>query len=225
MSNPISFLVDHETTILAAYGENNGKPRNTWFRLETELPELSQTMTFNTFKQYVSVFAFVKDRLDKVRQIEVEAALAAFRNEKSELEQRLGNALERLDKVTQNRSETAAKLEKALEEKDRLEAALNKGCDRLDRVRQNDGDQLRKAPSGLDKVTQARTTEAPVRQNSLAVPKRISGWSVQCSKDGYYRCYRKINKRLHSVYLGKELDEKDAERRIKAKERSLLGMA
>ncbi|MCP4138219.1 MAG: hypothetical protein GY754_45070, partial [bacterium] len=188
MSSPISFLVDHETIIIAAYEESNGKPRNTWFRLETELPELSQAMTFNTFKQYVSVFAFVKGRLDKVRQIETEDALAAFRSEKSVLEQRLRNALERLDKVTQNRSETAAKLEKALEEKDRLKALVNKGCHGLDKVRQFDGVQLMKAPGGLDKVIQARP-EAPVRQNSLAVPKRISGWSVQCSKDGYYRCY------------------------------------
>lgn len=220
MSSPISFLVDHEAAILAAYNENNGKPANTWRRLETELPELSQTMTFNTFKQYVSVFAFVKKRLDEVRQVETNHALRGLRDEKSALEKKLQHASERLYKVIQNQSETAEELKKTLKDKIRLESLLNEGCAGLDKVRQ-DADLQSSEPEKLDKVRQFRKLESPVIQKSGGVPKRISGWSVQRSKDGYYRCYRKINKRLHSVYLGKEIDLKDAERRIKAKEKAL----
>jgi hypothetical protein len=167
MSSPLSFLADHENLILAAYRDNNNKPRDTWLSLEKYLPELSQTMTFNTFKQYISVFAFVKNRLDKVRQKEVIQEISNLKNEKTKLEQELLLAKQGLDKVRQNKE------------------------------------------------------NSPVNQKLDKAPKRISGWSVQYSKDGYYRCYRKIDKRVHSIYLGKELDVKEAENRISAKEKSL----
>ena len=72
----------------------------------------------------------------------------------------------------------------------------------------------------LDKVRQKKKG-AQVNQKLDKAPKRIFGWSVQYSKDGYYRCYRKIDKRVHSIYLGKELNVKEAENRINAKEKSL----
>ena len=72
----------------------------------------------------------------------------------------------------------------------------------------------------LDKIRQGKRV-ALVTQKLDKMPKRISGWSVQHSKDGYYRCYRKIGNRVHSVYLGKKLDVKKAEKRISAKKKSL----
>jgi predicted RNase H-like nuclease (RuvC/YqgF family) len=189
MSSPLSFLVEHEDTILTAYRENNAKPKNAWISLERDLPELSQAMTFNTFKQYVSVFAFVKTELDKVRQIEVTQELSNLKNEKNELEEKLRRMARKLDKVRQNRDEILKKLQASLKE--------------------------------LDKVRHMKKPGPRVIQKLDKNPKRISGWSVQHSKDGYYRCYRKIGKRVHSVYLGKELNVKAAEDRIRAKEKSL----
>jgi len=70
-----------------------------------------------------------------------------------------------------------------------------------------------------------------VRQNSRGViqnvvetslPKRVGRWSAQRSKDGYYRLYRKIGGRVHSIYIGKELDVDKAERKIADRERELL---
>jgi len=203
MSSPISFLVQHENTILTAYNENNGKPRNTWSRLEKDLPELAQAMTFNTFKQYVSVFAFVKSRLDEVRQREVTQKTGNLKSEKEELKQELRIAMKRLDKVKQNRAEILKQLEETLKKKTRLEAELNKRNIELNDVRQ------------------IKQSKSQVKQKSDDRPKRIAGWSVQHSKDGYYRCYRKISKRVYSVYLGKVLDVKEAENRISAKEKSL----
>jgi len=53
-------------------------------------------------------------------------------------------------------------------------------------------------------------------------PNKIGRWNAQLSKDGYYRLYRKIGGRVHSIYVGKELDIDKAERRIADRERKLL---
>lgn len=45
---------------------------------------------------------------------------------------------------------------------------------------------------------------------------------MQLSKDGYYRVYRKIKGKVHSIYIGKELDIDKANRRIADKERELM---
>lgn len=60
-----------------------------------------------------------------------------------------------------------------------------------------------------------------VRQEFDHQPKRILGWNVRKAKDGYYRCYRKINNRVHSIYLGKTIDVQKAQHRIKEKEKNL----
>jgi len=54
--------------------------------------------------------------------------------------------------------------------------------------------------------------------------KKIGGWNAQCSKDGYYRLYRKIMGRVHSIYIGKKLDIDKARIRIAEKERKLLDL-
>jgi DNA repair exonuclease SbcCD ATPase subunit len=53
-------------------------------------------------------------------------------------------------------------------------------------------------------------------------PNKIGRWNAQLSKDGYYRLYRKIGGRVHSIYVGKELDIDKAERRIADRERKLF---
>ncbi len=73
----------------------------------------------------------------------------------------------------------------------------------------------------LDKVRQINQPESAVRQKIDRNPKRVFGWNVQRSKDGYYRCYRKIKNRVHSIYIGKTLDTHKAEFRIKQKELEL----
>jgi hypothetical protein len=62
-----------------------------------------------------------------------------------------------------------------------------------------------------------------VIQNSCGeIPaKKIAGWNVQRSKDGYYRVYRKIRGKVRSIYIGRELDIEKANRRIAEKEKEL----
>ena len=52
-------------------------------------------------------------------------------------------------------------------------------------------------------------------------PTKIGRWNAQRAKDGYYRLYRKIGGRVHSIYIGKELDIDKALRRIADKEKKL----
>ncbi len=40
-----------------------------------------------------------------------------------------------------------------------------------------------------------------VRHKSLHPNKSVLGWSVQKSKDGYFRCYRKVNNRVHYIFV------------------------
>jgi hypothetical protein len=71
-----------------------------------------------------------------------------------------------------------------------------------------------------------RVGELGVVQNSqTSIPSnKIGRWNAQRSKDGYYRLYRKIRGRVHSIYIGKDLDIDKARRRIAEKENQLLGV-
>jgi hypothetical protein len=72
----------------------------------------------------------------------------------------------------------------------------------------------------------SQTPAGGVIQHSAAAnsPKKIGRWNAQRSKDGYYRLYRKIKGRVHSIYIGKELDIDKARMRIAEKEIKLLDL-
>ena len=168
MKSSILFMVKHENTIFDAYRRNEEKPSATWKILKNEFPELSQTRTFNTFKQYVSVFSAIRRELDKARQ-------------KAEIEQ---------SKKIQN-------------DKRKLMTELDN------------------ARKGLDKVRQKNIVMNLEKSKPEINPKNVMGWNVQQSKDGYYRCYRKINKQVHSIYIGKEFNLEKIRIRIREKENEI----
>lgn len=163
MPTPIHFLVEHQYEILSAFAASQEKPKKTWSLLLEILPELSNAMQFNTFKQYVRVFAVFSGELDKIRQD-------------------LSTVKQKLDK-------TKAQNHSLLEE--------------------------------LAKVRQLENGREKVAQKFDKHPKRISGWSVQRSKDGYLRCYRKIEGRVYSIYIGKHFQAEKTQKRIMEKEKSL----
>jgi hypothetical protein len=64
-----------------------------------------------------------------------------------------------------------------------------------------------------------------VQNSQTSIPSnKIGRWNAQRSKDGYYRLYRKIRGRVHSIYIGKDLNIDKARRRIAEKEKQLLGV-
>ena len=167
MKEPIEFLISHRKRIIEVYNQNHEQTKDTWNCLEKTLPKLFQTMSFNTFKQYVRVLVAV------IREF----------NEPTNGERTVIQNL-------YNSSEDA-------------------------------NGQKTSPQNKLDKVIQMNQAESSVRQKLDNKPNRIFGWNVQRAKDGYYRCCRKINNRVHSVYIGKTLDRHKAELRIKHKELEL----
>jgi BMFP domain-containing protein YqiC len=168
--SPIQFLITHKETILQAYEQNDRKSGKTWQSLQETLPELSKTMSLNTFKQYISLFIAV---------------------------------IHELDKVIHERDQVRQKLYKTEYRKAELEA------------------QVKDLEKRLHKVIQNNDVPVPIIRESDNSPKRIAGWSIQKAKDGYYRCYRKIENKLHCVYIGKTFDAKKAQSRVVEKEKRL----
>lgn len=219
MLSPIAFLIEHRKTIVQQYRQHENKPQKTWTSLQTILPQLSECMRFNTFKQYMSVFVVVTNGLDKVIQERDEIIqsrdsllndLKITTKQRTRLERQVDALKIRLDKVTQDRdavTQSRANLFKDLKITNQQKKQLEK--------------QVNEFKTRLDKVTHAAALDAAVTHRLDKNPKRIDGWNVQKSKDGYYRCYRKIAKRVHSVYIGKDLDLKKAQGRIEEKEKTL----
>ncbi len=95
MAKAIDFLIEHRKTILKEYGRNEGSAAKSWDVLEIKLPKLSQRMSFNTFKQYLSVFIALSEKTRKqgenesAKLREKEAELSALRLKVEEMEEGL----------------------------------------------------------------------------------------------------------------------------------------
>lgn len=170
MSRPIQFLMKHRQTVIDAFFDNDRRPQKTWEDLKRLLPDLKRNMSYNTFKQYVSVLAAISFELDTVRQ-----------------------------------------------EKDELAGQL----DTIDRQKSKLEERIRVLEKENTRVVSRIESKRSVRQESKQAPRRVMGWSVQQSKDGYYRCFRKIEGRVHCIYIGKTMVVKTARLKIREKEAAL----
>ncbi len=95
MAKPIDFLIENQKTILKEYYRNETSCRKTWDTLQLRLAKLSHTMSFNTFKQYLSVFIALSEKIGKQGEKELaklrqkDAELSALRLKVKEMESRL----------------------------------------------------------------------------------------------------------------------------------------
>jgi hypothetical protein len=95
MAKPIDFLLENQKTILKEYDRNETRLRKTWDTLQIKLPKLSDNMSFNTFKQYLSVFIALREKLRKESEKELsklkqkDAELSELRLKVIEMEKRL----------------------------------------------------------------------------------------------------------------------------------------
>ena len=66
--NPIQFMIENREALFSAHKEVGGSPSKLWDRLKASVPEIEQSMAFNTFKQYVGAFFVMAAKLDEVTQ-------------------------------------------------------------------------------------------------------------------------------------------------------------
>ncbi len=57
-----------------------------------------------------------------------------------------------------------------------------------------------------------------IRRPGQAKPERIAGWSIQKSKDGYFRAFKRIDGRAYGVFLGRSLENAAAKINLKESE-------
>ena len=203
--NPINVIIKNQKIIIETYHQKNNKPKATWDCLQNILPELTNSMSFSTFKQYFSVFLALLPELDKVIQDKnlIAKQLETVKSENNNLNNKLQLTAQELDKVIQRENKI----------KHNLSIATQQNSDLKDKAE--------KIKAELDKVihkNKIKINHAQILENQ---PKKINGWNIQKAKDGYYRCYRKINNQVHSIYIGKTLDIQKAQRRINEKENKL----
>ncbi len=150
MLSPIAFLIEHRQSILQQYRQHDSNAKKTWESLQKILPQLSECMRFNTFKQYMSVFAVVTNGLDKVIQEREEVIqsqdsllndLKITTKQKTQLEERTDEVKIRLAKVIQDRDEVIQSQKNLLndlkittEQKTQLEEQVDELKTRLDKV-------------------------------------------------------------------------------------------
>jgi len=77
--------------------------------------------------------------------------------------------------------------------------------------------ELRQARKRIDELEMELSKYKP--QDGTA-PHNINGWNVQHS-GGYFRLFKRVNNKLHGIYLGKKCDEDLARKKIRKKMKDL----
>jgi len=121
---------------------------------------------------------------------------------------------EGLDRVRQNCEKARQSANAHEAENQSLKDELKNRQRELDKVRQ-DLETLSQKPSRP--IDDLQSVEDELDQ----LPKRVAGWNLRRSKDGYLRCYRRINAKLRSIYLGKSFDLDRTQRLILEKEKKI----
>ncbi len=196
--------------------EEHKTVRKAWRGFMRAIPELEGRLEFGVFEQIL--------------------LFSLFLSEWEKYEPRPDERLEQvIQKLTDERDRAVLKAKiherNELELKDRKEL-LEKQAAGLTRELQVLRNQLDAASKRLDMVTQEldenRAEVESLKRQKPAVVIQKSGvlkvgrWNAQISRDGYYRLFRKIGGKLHSIYIGKELDIEKAKLRIAEKESELL---
>jgi len=190
----LEIMVQHQDRVLTIYREAKNA-RIAFEQLSKDLPEIS-TMGFNTFRQYVCVM----DKLAIATQSgDSDKQLAIANHELTELLVIANNQIQELAVANKNLTEQLAIANAELTEK-------------LATVSHD---------NNLAIATKKLSAEGEGTEVSPKIDnQKIAGWNVTPFR-GYYRAFRRINGKLHSLYLGKYLI--DAETKIRAKEKQIAG--
>ena len=139
----------------------------------------------------------------RAENVDLKGKVAVLKEKETSLEQQIDRLRKKLERLTSGQTQTRQIV--AVKDPD-TEEGFSQAV--IQWVRQRAGQEVGQ-----------KVIQNPQRRTS---PNKIGRWNAQLSKDGYYRLYRKIGGRVHSIYVGKELDIDKAERRIADRERKLF---
>jgi hypothetical protein len=185
MTKPFNFLIKNQDKILEVYRNNDGKPKKTWEALDKLLPTLSNTMTFSTFKQYLSVLVALSARLKSRPSNE----LSSVRHENDD-----GSTDHSIFKKT---------LAEMNEEIKRDRSELSNLSQKVHQVTM-DVIELQSKMNMLE-----TKINGPGRQS-----RNIEGWTVRLTAKGYYHLCKSFGGKVKTIYIGKVLDEEKAKQKI-----------
>ena len=185
MSKSIELLIEHQTEILQACKANEDKPEKVWDSLRKSLPRFSRTMTFSTFKQYLSVFIALHGKL----QTKHGNQLSKHRYEKAKWLKECS-----LLKQTVLLKDEEIKLDKS---------QLSKVSQKIHQLSE-DFTALQLKMNAL--IASLSQPDKPGRN--------IAGWTVRLTSKGYYHLCKSFGGNVKSIYLGKVLDEQKARQKI-----------
>ena len=92
---PVEFIIEHLGAILAAFQET-GSGKATWENLKGIMPEIEQSMSFPTFKQYGGLLVGLNSKLNIPYLLESLEELNTVKHELDEVQQEL-NRLQELN--------------------------------------------------------------------------------------------------------------------------------
>ena len=191
----LEIMIQNQGRVLTIYREAKNA-RIAFEQLSKDLPEIS-TMGFNTFRQYVCVM----DKLAVATQNSEQLATVSYSDNQLAI---ANHELTEQLAIANNRIQELAVANKNLTEQ--LAIANAELTEKL-------------ATVSHDNNLAIATNEMEVSHKKIANQK-IAGWNVTPFR-GYFRAFRRINGKLHSLYLGKSLD--DAEQKIRARQEQMAG--
>ena len=148
----------------------------------------------------------VKKQKKEKRNLLKEVYLVKQNKEKKDKEElnKMENLKKEVKQVKQDNIEIKEELLKSHNLNIKLENELNK-------VKQDNKKILSKVKQSDKQLVEK---SAKVKQKEKSRKINIDGWSVQKS-GGYYRMFKKINGQVNGIYIGKILDKKVAQKKIK----------
>ncbi len=185
MLKPIEFLIAHKSAVLQAYNNSKAKPKNAWDSLRKQLPKMSETMTFSTFKQYLSVFVALNAKLETQHDHE----LTKLRHETVKYSKDFS-----LLKQTLMEKNSEIKQEKSF---------LSKISQRIQEI----------SLDFTAMQLKMKTLEAELSDSKPKV-RNIEGWTIRLTPKGYYHLCKSFGGKVKTIYIGKVLDEKKARQKI-----------
>ncbi|KPA15976.1 hypothetical protein MHK_003817, partial [Candidatus Magnetomorum sp. HK-1] len=129
---------------------------------------------------------------------------------------------EELNKIEKYRKEVKQVKQKNIEIREELMKSHNvttKLEKELNKVKQDNKKLLSKVKQSGKQLVE---NSIKVKQKEKSKKINIDGWSVQKS-GGYFRMFKKINGQVHGIYIGKNLDKKIAQKKIKLFNKKLNG--